>query len=568
MRWISLVIITLLATAALAEPGPGATAWRFALDAGVASADHGMVAGDEPQAVRIGEQILEAGGNAVDAAVATTFDLAVVLPEAGNIGGGGFAVVSLHGVQTALDFRETAPQAATRDMYLDGQGQPTDRSLTGHLAVGVPGTVAGLWALHQRYGQLPWRELLAPAIRLARAGFPIGEDFADFIHRDRQRLAGFPSSARLFLSGDRPLETGDHWSNPDLAATLERIAEQGARDFYQGRTADLLVAEMRRGDGLISHADLAQYQPRWRQPIRFKYHGYELVTMPPPSSGGITLALILRMLDSHHWQQLAWHSSASIQLAVEAMRRAFAVRNSRLADPDHVALPVTEMMTPSYALRLGESITPGQATPSSEIHVDSGAGDGEGAHTTHLSIVDNEGNAVALTTTINTCSAVAVSDAGFLLNNEMDDFAAKPGAANVFGLVQGEANAIAPGKRPLSSMTPTVVLSPAGDVRLVTGASGGPMIITTAFQIITNVLDYQMPIGPAVRASRYHHQHLPDQVFIEPGGLPAETREVLSGQGYVLKESPWIGRGASIERRGEHWFGVADPRIHGTAEGY
>lgn len=564
-----LIVIAVLGFIAMqADAGPVPPAWRFQLAADMVEAEHGMVTADEPQAAHIGAQVLTAGGNAVDAAVATIFALAVVLPEAGNIGGGGFAVIALHGgKQLALDFRETAPLAATRDMYLDRQGRPTGKSLTGPLAAGVPGTVAGLWALHKRYGRLPWRDVLAPAIRLAADGFPVSQDFVDYIHRDRQRLSSFPASAKLFLGGERPLEAGDHWRNPNLAATLKRISDQGPHDFYQGKTADLLVAEMHRGNGIIDHEDLARYRPRWREPIHFTYHGYDIVTMPPPSSGGITLALILRMLDFHHWDQLPWHSPRSIQLAVEAMRRAFAVRNSLLADPDQVAVPTEELMSMPYARRWAKTIHTGRATPSLKIHVDGGAGDGEGRHTTHLSVADGEGNAVALTTTINTNSSVTVTGAGFFLNNEMDDFAAKPGTPNVFGLVQGEANAIAPGKRPLSSMTPTVVLSPEGEVRLITGASGGPMIITTVFQILTNVLDYDMTIGPAVRAPRFHHQHLPDTVFVEPDGLTRATGNQLRAAGYSFETAPWIGRGASIERRGDHWFGAADPRIGGSAIG-
>lgn len=545
--------------------------WRYPLTAPPAVAAHGMVVTDAPLATRVGVRELEAGGNAVDAAIAAAFALAVVYPEAGNLGGGGFMVVRMaDGTVAALDFRETAPLAATRDMYLDENGELTDRSLTGHLASGVPGSVAGLWEAHRRFGSRPWAELLAPAIRLAEEGFVVDEAFASAVRAQAERLAQFPASAALFLPGGEPVRAGTRWRNPDLAAVLRRVAERGPAGFYEGETADLIVAEMQRGGGIITHEDLRRYRARWREPIIFDYRGYQVISMPPPSSGGITLALIANILEGYDLRRLGWHSPTTLHLTAEAMRRAFADRNHYLADPDFVEVPREMLLSKAYAARLRSSIALDRATPSSAIAHPTGGRASEGNHTTHLSVVDQHGNAVALTTTINELfgSAVTVAGAGFLLNNEMDDFAAKPGSPNLFGLVQGEANAIEPGKRPLSAMTPTIVTRDGRPV-LITGARGGPRIITAVFQVLSNILDYGMDVSAAVAASRIHHQHLPDVLYYEENGLTADQIRALEALGHTLQpRQGTLGHAPSILRRGDEWTAVPDPRLGGLAEGH
>ncbi len=530
-----------------------------------------MVATDAPLATHVGAEVLRQGGNAVDAAVATAFALAVVWPAAGNIGGGGFLVAQMHGTPVALDFREMAPGAATRDMYIGPNGKPDDRSLTGDLAAGVPGSVAGLWEAHHKFGSKPWAELLAPAIRLADSGFTADSNFAGETAGDSARLSRFPASAALFLPKGHPVRPGDHWRNPQLATTLRRIATQGPAGFYAGPTADAIVAEMRRGHGIIARADLAAYQAKWRTPITFEYRGYKVISMPPPSSGGITIALMGNMLAARDLHSLGWHSPQEIHLLAEAMRRAFAVRNNFLGDPDAIDIPTARLLSQPFADSLAASIRPDSATPSAAVSFPSGAS-AEGKHTTHFSVVDGQGNAVALTTTINNSfgSASTVGGAGFLLNDEMDDFTAQPGVPNSAGLVQGQANAIAPGKRMLSSMTPTIVLGKDGTPMLVTGASGSGRIITLVFQVMSNVVDFGMPINAAVSAPRVHQQHLPDTLYYERRGLRDETITALRAMNQPIDSTGWgsLGIGASIMRTSTGVSGMADPRIRGTAEGY
>ncbi len=550
---------------------PFPAGWPFPPAAEPVVAPHGMVASDAPLATAAGVRILAQGGNAVDAAVATAFALAVVLPAAGNLGGGGFIVAHLSGGRNvALDFREMAPRAASRDMYLDSAGNVTDRGVTGHLAAGVPGSVAGLWEAHRRYGRKSWRAVLAPAIRLADEGFIIEPDFARGLRSDSARLSRFAASRALFLPDSHPLPRGRYWRNPELAATLRRIAAQGPAGFYRGRTADLIVAEMRRGGGIITRGDLLRYRARWRTPIVFPYRGQTVVTMPPASSGGITIALMANLLRAHPLHDAPWGSADRIHLLAEASRRAFAVRNHFLGDPGFVDIPVARLLSRSFADSLGRSFAMDRATPSRDIAPATGSD--EGRHTTHLSVADRWGNAVALTTTINVGfgSAVVVAGAGFLLNDEMDDFTSKIGARNAMGLEQGAANAIAPGKRMLSSMTPTIVLDSSGAVRLVTGASGGATIISTVFQILTNVVDYDFDITAAVGAPRIHMQHIPDSLFFDTGGLPPALLDSLARRGHTLVAWPvgGIGIGASILRRGGQWRGTHDPRTRGLAAGY
>jgi gamma-glutamyltranspeptidase/glutathione hydrolase len=532
-----------------------------------------MVVTGHPLASQVGATVLERGGNAIDAAVAVGFALAVVLPEAGNLGGGGFLVYRTASDGSgaaapvyALDYRERAPSAASRDMYLGPDGEPTDLSVTGHLAAGVPGSPAGLAEMHGRFGSLPWAELVQPAIDLAR-GHPLDQVRYDHLVGDAERLGRFAASREQFLPRDgAPVAAGATWQQPDLARTLERLRDGGAEEFYRGETARLLVAEMERGKGLITMQDLADYHAVWRDPVTAEHRGHQLYSMPPPSSGGVTLALILNILE--RFDPLPTLGSADlIHLETEAMRRAFIERNLYLADPDFVELPLERLQSQEYADLLAGQIDPERATPTDlDLFVPP-----ESLQTTHYSIVDGEGNAAAITTTINGSfgSAVTVTGAGFLLNNEMDDFAAAPGKPNQYGLVESEVNAIAPGKRMLSSMTPTIVVGPDGELELVVGSPGGPTIITSVFQVVRAVLDHDRTLRDAVRLPRLHHQALPDVLFYEPGGLGEQVRDDLTSRGHELRErQDYSGDIAAIRRlaNGE-LVGVSDPRRGGAPRG-
>jgi gamma-glutamyltranspeptidase / glutathione hydrolase len=528
-----------------------------------------MVVSESEPATKAGHDILAAGGNAVDAAVATAFALAVSHPTAGNIGGGGFAVVHVApGKDVALDFRETAPAAATPTMYLDDSGKPTKDSLIGHRASGVPGSVAGLYELHKKLGKKPWKDVVAPAVALARDGFTVDRFLWDSIvrPRNRMRLEKFPATAAIWIPNHRPVEVGAVVKQPDLAATLERIADKGPDGFYAGPTADAIVAEMKRGGGIITAADLKGYKPVWRDPMKVGYGAYTLVTMPLPSSGGIVENITANMLRGTELRKLGWHSAAHVHWLVEIWRRAFAARNELLGDPSFVKPPIDRLTSQTYADKLVTSITD-KATPSASITPLL-----EGQHTTNLSVVDGNGMAVALTTTINTSwgSCVTVEGAGFLLNNEMDDFAAKPGSPNIFGLVQGEANKIEPGKRMLSSMTPTIALDAKNAPYMVAGAGGGPRIITAVWQTISNVLDFGMAVDAAVASPRVHHQHLPDVVFVEADAIDRGTGDQLSAMGYKLdwsNEAADFGEITAIVKSARGWDGSSDPRRGGKAMG-
>jgi gamma-glutamyltranspeptidase/glutathione hydrolase len=553
--------------------GSLAESWRFRSDTQAVFAEHGMVVSDAPLATQVGVEVLRGGGSAVDAAVATAFALAVVWPTAGNIGGGGFALLNVGGQTAALDFRETAPAASRRDMYLDAQGKLTDKSLTGHLAVGVPGSVAGLWALHEKYGRREWRRLLQPAIDLAANGFVVDAAFREQIGLEIVRLRRFPATARAFLPGGELPAIGSRASNPDLARTLRSIQARGRKGFYEGETADRLLAEMRRGGGIITAADLYAYVPKWRTPMTFSYRGHTVATMPLPSSGGITVAMIAQQLESYDLRRAGWHSAQAIHLQAEAMRRAFAVRNEQLGDLDFVPVDAGLLSSSAFARTLAASISMEHATPSREVSGRVGAS-AQSVHTTHFSVTDAAGDSVSLTTTLNSGfgSAVVVENAGFVLNNEMDDFASQPGSPNQYGLVQGEANAIAPGKRMLSSMTPLIVAGKDGKSLLVTGASGGPYIITSVFELMSNLLDYNLPVGESMSAPRFHHQHLPDEISLEEGGFLPATRAELERLGHRLTffNVPTTGWtvAATIERTAQGWEGKADSRLHGLAAGY
>lgn len=566
---VLLLLIPLLQTGCMNQTKQGQTegVGSIAATPEVATGQHGMVTSDAPLATEVGLRVLQNGGNAIDAAVATAFALAVVYPEAGNIGGGGFLVARLRdGSKIALDFREAAPGKATRDMYLDADSNVTDKSLVGHLASGVPGSVAGLWEAHRKYGSKPWHELLQPAIDFAQDGFIVDDHLSRAIAAD-DRLRDFPASARLLLRDGMAPAPGTRIDNPDLAATLRRIAERGRDGFYKGETADLIVAEMQRGGGLITHEDLAKYEPKWRQPVTFLYRGHQIISMAPASSGGITLAIMANILDGYNLRELGPSSAQRYHLVAEASRRAFADRNHFLGDPDFVKIPVEKLLSPQYAADWRATISRDRATPS--LSVKAGVAPSEPTQTTHFSVVDALGNAVGLTTTINELhgSAVTVTGAGFLLNDEMDDFTSKVGVANMFGLVQGEANSIAPGKRMLSAMTPTIVVDRAGNTLLVTGARGGPRIISAVFQIISNVLDHEMTLPQAVTAPRIHHQHLPDTLFHE-SGLDETALAGLRQIGHITLRRGGIGSAPTILRVGGQWTGMADTRSGGKALGY
>jgi gamma-glutamyltranspeptidase/glutathione hydrolase len=530
-----------------------------------------MVVTTDRYATEVGVRVLESGGNAVDASVAVTFALAVVNPEAGNLGGGGFLLTRLaDGTLAALDYRSAAPGRATRDMFVDGAGVPDGPSVLGHLAVGVPGSVRGTWEAHRRFGVMEWADLLEPAIVLAR-GFEVRERFVrSYEPHIVEALQRFPASARIFLPEGRVPRVGETFRQPELAVTLERIRDHGPDGFYRGPTADLIVAEMERGGGIVSHQDLASYEARWRRPLRFPYRDHTVVSMPPSSSGGVTLALAAGILNTFSLERLPWHGPDHIHLLAEAWKRAFADRNHYLADPDFVDVPLDVLTSPAYGQARAGDILADRATPEVEIRPGVEAFRERG-HTTHFSIVDPLGNAASVTTTLNTWygSKVVATGTGVLLNNEMDDFTAKPGVPNFFGLVQGEANAIAPGKRMLSAMTPTLLLDPTGGLRMVVGAPGGATIITTVFQIVSNVLDHGMSLSRAVGAPRVHHQHLPDEIRHEPGGLTPAVVQALEDRGHtVVPHDEAFGDAQTILVDGSgSLHGQSDPRRGGVAAG-
>ena len=565
---LALASITGCAGRGTDTPAPAAgiaAGWQFTGKARVTDAPAAMVVSGHPLASGIGRDILRAGGNAVDAAVAVGFALAVVHPEAGNIGGGGFMVIrTADGRARSLDYRETAPGRATRDMYLDPEGEPTDRSVTGHLSVGVPGAVAGLTAAHMQLGRLPFDSVITPAIRLAREGFLVDEYRSESIRSDSARLSSFPASLATFLPGGRPPAPGTTLVQPELAATLEAIRRDGAAGFYQGTVADLTVAEMERGGGLISHADLSEYRAIWREPIMLRYRGHTIYSMPPASSGGVTMGQILNIMEGYD-PLPPFGTPALMHLEAEAMRRAFTDRNIHLGDPDFVRNPIDRLLSKEYAATLRREIGE-RATPTPRF--DAAAADG--SSTTHYSVVDAEGNAVSCTTTLNNSygSAVTVTGAGFLLNDEMDDFATAPGKPNMYGLVQGDANAIEPGKRMLSAMTPSIVLDPSGRLYLVVGTPGGPRIITMVYHVISNVIDHRMPLPDAVTAPRMHHQALPDSLRVEDGGFTETAVDSLRSRGHGVSIGGYWGDIEAIVRTPTGWQGVSDPRRGGGGAGY
>lgn len=530
-------------------------------------ARHAMVVAQEPNATDVGVEVLKSGGNAVDAAVAVGFALAVTHPTAGNLGGGGFLLLRKANGETAfLDFRERAPRKATRNMYLDSAGNMTRDSLEGWRASGVPGSVHGLALAHKKYGSKPWAELLAPAIRLAR-GFPVTYSVAQSL-RNSKLLARFPESRRIFQRNGQYYEPDELLIQPELGKTLERIAKYGARDFYEGEIAKRLAAEMAANGGLITIEDLKDYRTAERTPLTGSYRGYDIITAPPPSSGGIGILQMMGMLETSGYASHGAGSAAAIHYVAEVMRRYYADRSEYLADPDYYKVPVSGLLNKEYITARRATIDPMRASTSDAIRQGKPAG-AESAETTHFSIVDAQGNAVALTYTLNGSygSGVTVPGLGFLLNNEMDDFAAKPGEANMFGLVQGEANAIQPGKRPLSSMTPTILLQD-GKLFMVVGAPGGSRIITGVLQVILNVIDFGMNAQDAIDAPRFHHQWQPDKLSLEKGFSP-DTVGMLRSRGHVVDSIATVANVEAIVVQKDGWLaGGSDRRAHGKAAGY
>ena len=526
----------------------------------------GAVASPDVYGADTAKVILDAGGNAVDAAVAVAFTLAVTFPNAGNIGGGGFMTIVNDGKPYFLDYRERAPKSATSAMYLDASGNVIPNlSLIGNKAVGVPGSVAGMWEAHKRFGRLTWSQVLAPAIGYARNGF---------VPATSAETGTRPGTNFDVYFGGR-LQTGQAFRQPDLAATLERIRDQGGPEFYNGRTADLLVAEMQRGGGLITKDDLQKYQPVWREPVQIQWHGVNVVTAPPPSSGGLGIGQLLRMKDilAPRFASAPLSSAQYMHLTAEMEKRVFADRAQYLGDPDFFQVPMTQLLDTSYLTRRAAEVNPRTPTPLAQVQPGLGLitparnpGAGEKPQTTHFSIVDKWGNAVGNTYTLNGSygSGVVVTGAGFLLNNEMDDFASKPGVPNQFGVVGGDVNAIEPYKRPLSSMSPTIVTRD-GRVSLVLGTPGGSRIFTSVYQVLADVVDYQLPLAEA--QARFHHQLLPDNVIeYEADKIPRATVADLAARGWIMKAG--LQGGADIEAIqvvGDQPFPVSDPRGKGVS---
>ncbi|WP_417283559.1 gamma-glutamyltransferase [Comamonas sp.] len=523
---------------------------------------NGMVASEQELATQIGLDILKAGGNAMDAAVAVGFALAVALPNAGNIGGGGFMMV--HDVKTgkdiALDFRETAPKGASRNMYLDAQGKVIDgKSLYTHYAVGVPGTVAGMTHALSKWGSMPLSRVMAPAIALADKGYPVSVTLAKTLSQEKKNMGQWPATQAIFWKNGTPLKAGELLQQKDLAQSMRLISQQGAKAFYQGAIAQKLASEMAAHANALTLQDLRDYKVVEREPVRGNYRGYQVVTMPPPSSGGAHLLQILNLMERWPMNQWGADSAQSVHYMTEAMKLAYADRSEYLGDPDFVKIPLKGLISKNYANELAATIKPQQARASSDIKPGKPQ-PYESDQTTHYSVVDKAGNAVAVTYTLNTNfgSGIVAKGTGILLNNEMDDFSAKPGVANAYGLVGGDANAVAANKRPLSSMTPTLVLKDGKPV-LVTGSPGGARIITTVLQQIVNRIDYGMNPAEAAATPRFHHQWTPDELRIEKG-FSADTIALLKQWGHKVALKPSMGRTQTIEIKDGMLYGASDPR--------
>jgi gamma-glutamyltranspeptidase/glutathione hydrolase len=556
----------LLVALLLALQGFGGASW-----ANTVTGSNGAVSSRSALASEVGVEILRQGGNAIDAAVAVGFALAVTYPSAGNIGGGGFMVLRLaDGQVLTQDHREKAPLTASTDMFLDANGD-VDRelSLFSLQASGVPGSVAGMLDALEKHGTMTREQVLAPAIALAEQGFVLNEDLAGDFNDTMPYFERHPASQTIFTNNGSPYRAGDLFVQADLAESLKRVSAQGRDGFYKGPTADLIVAEMQRNGGLISHEDLETYDVVWREPIRGDYRGYEIWSMPPPSSGGVVLMQILNMLESYDIGTLGWGSSQTVHLTVEALRRAYADRAEHLGDPDFYPVPIGKLISKDYALERFEGMDPQAASDSEEIFA--GNWVDESMDTTHFSVVDGQGNAVSVTTTLNGSygNRIVVPGAGFLLNNEMDDFSAKPGSPNMYGLLGGEANKIEPGKRMLSSMTPTIVVKDGATV-LVTGSPGGSTIINTVLHIVMNVIDHGMNVEEAVASPRFYHQWKPDQIRFERDSISAETRSTLESMGHrgFVEAGFAYGDANSIVVQDGQIEATSDPRSAGGAAAY
>jgi gamma-glutamyltranspeptidase/glutathione hydrolase len=541
-------------------------------------ARHGMVASTNEVASRVGVDVLKRGGNAVDAAIAIAFALQVTHPAAGNLCGGGFMVIRLkNGKTTAIDYREMAPAAAHRNVYLDKDGKLIEGeggSLVGYRAAGVPGTVRGMELALKEYGsgKLTWAQLIEPARKLAVNGFAVTYSLARSLKGNDEYLSQYPETKRIYLRNGHFYKEGEVFRQPELAATFARLQRDGPNEFYEGKTARLLVEDMKRHNGLMTLDDLRGYVAKERAPLRGTYRGYEVISMPPPSSGGAVLIEMLNILEGYDLKNIDSNSSERYHLMAEAMRRAFADRAEYMGDADFVKVPLAGLIDKSYAAKLRSTISTERASSSAEVRAGRPAGY-ESDETTHFTVVDAEGNVVANTYTLNNSygSAAVVKGTGMLLNDEMDDFAAKPGTANMYGLIQGERNAVAPRKRPLSAMTPTIVLRKDGSFWFTVGSPGGPTIINTVLCIITNVIDFDMNIQQAIDAPRIHHQWLPDELVGEPYGLSGDTQRALTARGHTLGKQRYLGdaEGIMIEEKTGIRLGGTDPRrSDGAAVGY
>lgn len=541
-------------------------------------AKRGMVASQHELASQIGVDVLKKGGNAVDAAVAVALALAVVYPEAGNLGGGGFMLIRFRdGKTVAIDYREMAPAAANRDIFVDKEGnliRGEGGSTVGYRASGVPGTPAGLDLAYQNYGskKILWKDLVEPSRLLAQNGYVLSYRLAELFKSYKGTLEKYEDSKKIFLNGGKMFEEGDTLKQPELALTLGRMQKSGAKEFYTGRTAQLIAEDMKRNKGLITMEDLKNYVAKERTPLRGTYRGYEIITMPPPSSGGVVMLQVLNMLENYDLRKMGYNSAQKHHLVAESMRRAFADRAEFMADPDYAEVPTAKLIDKNYARRRAESINMTQATKSADIK----AGEitiSEGSETTHFTVVDGDGTVVTNTYTINDLygSRVTAKGTGVLLNDEMDDFAARPGKPNLFGLIQGERNAVQPKKRPLSSMTPTIVLRKDGSPWFALGARGGPRIISAVLQSVINMIDFDMNIQEAIDAPRIHQQWLPDEVIYEPMGMSPDTMRLLQGFGQKFSDRPMniaSATGIAIEEKTGTKFGAIDSRSDGAAIGY
>lgn len=541
-------------------------------------ARHGMVASTNEVASRVGVDIMKRGGNAVDAAIAVAFALQVTHPAAGNLAGGGFMMIRLKdGRTTAIDYREMAPAAGHRDVYLDKNGNLIEGeggSLVGYRAAGVPGTVRGMELALRKYGsgKLTWAQLIEPARRLAGSGFTVTYELARSLYNERKYLSKYAETKRIYLKGGQFYKEGELFRQPELAATFARLQRFGPNEFYEGETARLIAADMKRNNGLMTMEDLRGYVAKERAPVRGNYRGHEIISMPPPSSGGAVLIEMLNILEGYDLQKMEASSSDRYHLMAEAMRRAFADRAEYMGDSDFVKVPVQGLIDKAYARSLRTTINTDRASTSAEVRAGRPAGY-ESDETTHFTVVDAEGNAVSNTYTLNNSygSAAVAKGTGLLLNDEMDDFAAKPGTPNMYGLIQGERNAVAPKKRPLSAMTPTIVLRKDGSLWFTVGSPGGPTIINTVLCIITNVIDYEMNIQQAIDFPRIHHQWLPDELVGEPFGLSGDTQRALTSRGHKLAKLRYLGdaEGIMIEEKTGMRLGATDPRrSDGQAVGY